>query len=397
LRSVNIFSDKILGVAYNLVKEFERGTHVIKVLSVFGTRPEAIKMVPLVLAMGEHDEIDSKVCVTAQHRELLDQVLTPFNVVPDYDLNIMSVGQTLTDITTKVLLGLAPVLQDAKPDILLVHGDTTTTFAASLAAFYARVSVGHVEAGLRSYDKYRPYPEEINRKLTTAIADLYFAPTNQSRGNLLKENIPGEQIFVTGNTAIDLIRHTIKSGYRFQANALNEIDFTKQIILMTAHRMENRGKPMENICHAVKRIVRDNPDVFLVWPVHPGKAVVEPAYAILGGEERVLLTEPLGVFDMHNLMKRTHLLLTDSGGLQEESPSFNLPTVVLREVTERPEGLAAGTLVLAGVNEENIYNEASRLLTDKAAYEKMAAVPNPFGDGNASARIIEAIIKKRGQ
>lgn len=364
----------------------------MKVLSVFGTRPEATKMVPLVLAMDAHPQIDSKICVTAQHRELLDQVLKPFDIVPDFDLNIMSVGQTLTDITTKVLQGLAPVLAEFNPDILLVHGDTTTTFAASLAAFYARVKVGHVEAGLRSHDKYRPYPEEINRKLTTAIADLYFAPTLQSRDNLLKENIPEKLISITGNTAIDFIRYTVKDDYRFQAEELNSIDFTKRIILMTAHRMENRGKPMEDICHAVKRIVRDNPDVFLVWPVHPGKAVVEPAHAILGDQERILLTQPLDVFDMHNLMKRAYLLLTDSGGLQEESPSFNLPTVVLREVTERPEGLIAGTLVLAGVNTDNIYNEATRLLTDKEAHAKMAAVPNPFGDGKASERIIQRIL-----
>ena len=350
-------------------------------------------MIPLVLAMDKHPQIESKVCVTAQHRELLDQMLAPFNIVPDFDLDIMTVGQTLADVTTKVLRGLAPVLEQYKPDILLVHGDTTTTFAASLAAFYARVSVGHVEAGLRSYDKYRPYPEEINRKLTTALADLFFAPTEQSRDNLLKENIPADTIFVTGNTAIDLIAHTVRDDYRFQAESLNGIDFTKRVILMTAHRMENRGKPMENICNAAKRLVRDNPDVFLVWPVHPGRAVQEPAHAILGGRERVLLTEPLGVFDMHNLMKRAYLMLTDSGGIQEETPSFDLPAVVLREVTERPEGLAAGTLVLAGVDEDAIYKEATRLLTDPAAHAKMAAVPNPFGDGLASERIIEAILK----
>jgi len=364
-----------------------------KVLSVFGTRPEAIKMMPLILAMDKHPDIDSKVCVTAQHRELLDQVLVPFGIVPDFDLNIMAVGQTLADITTKVLQGLAPVLNEFKPDILLVHGDTTTTFAASLAAFYAQVRVGHVEAGLRSYDKYRPYPEEINRKLTTAIADLYFAPTLQSQDNLIKENVPRELIYVTGNTAIDLIRYTAKESYRFQTDALNHLDFTKRIILMTAHRRENWGAPMENICHAVKRIVCDHPDVIVVWPVHPGKAVLEPAHAILGDTKRVLLTEPMGVFDMHNLMKRANLILTDSGGLQEEAPSFNLPTIVLREVTERPEGLLAGTLVLAGVCADAIYNEATRLLTDKVAYAKMAAVPNPFGDGQASERIIEAILQ----
>ena len=365
---------------------------MLKVLSVFGTRPEAIKMVPLVLAMNSHPAIDSKVCVTAQHRELLDQVLIPFNITPDYDLNIMSVGQTLTDITTKVLQGLAPILADAKPDILLVHGDTTTTFAASLAAFYAQVKVGHVEAGLRSYDKYRPFPEEVNRKLTTAIADLYFAPTAQSRDNLLKENIPQGRIHVTGNTAIDLVKHTRQEDYTFQCAALNGLDYTKKIILMTAHRMENRGEPMENICRAARRIVQDNPHVELVWPVHPGRAVAEPAHAILGGVERVLLVEPLGVFDMHNLMARAHLILTDSGGLQEEAPSFGLPTVVLREVTERPEGLTAGTLVLAGVAEEDIYHEVTRLLTDEKTYKKMASVPNPFGDGEASQRIVEAML-----
>jgi len=368
---------------------------MVKVLSVFGTRPEATKMVPLVMAMNKHPEIDSKVCVTAQHRELLDQVLTPFNIKPDYDLNIMSVGQTLTDVTTKVLQGMAPILADAKPDILLVHGDTITTFAASLAAFFAKVSVGHVEAGLRTYDKYRPYPEEINRKLTTAIADLYFAPTEQSRDNLLKENIPGKTIFVTGNTALDLINYTAQDNYRFKSDALNNIDFTKRVLIMTAHRMENRGKPIENICHAAKRVVADNPDVFLVWPVHPGKAASEPVHAILGGQDRILLLEPWCVFDMHNLMKRAYLMLTDSGGIQEEAPSFNLPTIVLREVTERPEGLLAGTMVLAGVDEDRIYNEATRLLTDRLAYDKMAAALNPYGDGKASERIIEALLREK--
>ena len=369
---------------------------MIKVLSVFGTRPEAIKMVPLILALQNNPGIDSKICVTAQHRELLDQVLAPFKITPDYDLNIMSIGQTLTDITTKVLQGLAKIIEDAKPDILLVHGDTTTAFAASLAAFYAKVKVGHVEAGLRSYDKYRPFPEEVNRKLTTAIADLYFAPTEQSRQNLLKEGIPAGAIFVTGNTVIDLISHTVQDNYKFDVPVLNKLDFTKPIVLMTAHRMENRGKPMEAICKAAKRLVESHPNIQLVWPVHPGRAVSEPANAILGGQERVLLTEPLGVFDMHNLMKRSYLLLTDSGGLQEESPSFNLPAIVLREVTERPEALAAGTIVLAGVCEDNIYNEAVRLLNDNEAYSRMASVPNPFGDGKASGRIVDAVIKTCG-
>ena len=370
----------------------------ITVLSVFGTRPEALKMVPLVLALGESSFINSKVCVTAQHRELLDQVLVPCGVVPDYDLNIMSAGQTLTDVTSRALQGLVPVLEEVKPDILLVHGDTTTTFAAALAAFYARVRVGHVEAGLRSYDKYRPYPEEVNRMMTTSIANLHFAPTEQSRDNLLKENVPADSIFVTGNTAIDLIRHTVKNNYVFQEEDLNSAGLQealasgKRVILMTAHRRENWGQPMENICRAVGRVVRENPDVFLVWPVHPGKSVTEPAQAILGGQERVLLTKPLDVFDMHNLMKCAYLLLTDSGGLQEESPSFDLPTIVLREVTERPEGQAAGTLTLAGVSEASIYNEATRLLGDKVAYKAMASAKNPFGDGRASERIVDAIL-----
>jgi UDP-N-acetylglucosamine 2-epimerase (non-hydrolysing) len=308
----------------------------------------------------------------------------------------MKAGQTLTDITSRVLREFAPVLEETRPDILLVHGDTTTTFAASLAAFYARVSVGHVEAGLRSYDKFRPYPEEMNRKLTTSLADFHFAPTQLSRENLLKENVPQGKIYVTGNTAIDLIKYTIRENVKFNNNALNNVDFTKRVILMTAHRRENWGRPLEEICRAVKRVIDDFPDTLLVWPVHPGKAVVEPARAILGDAERVLLTEPLDIFDMHNMMKRAHLLLTDSGGLQEESPSFDLPTIVLREVTERPEGLSAGTLVLAGVSQTSVYNETARLLTDRGAYKKMSDAKNPFGDGNASERIIGTIIENLG-
>jgi len=366
----------------------------INVMSVFGTRPEAAKMIPLVLELREHPQINSMICVTAQHRELLDQVINPFNVIPDYDLDIMSLGQTLTDITTRVLQGLVDVLEEAKPDILLVHGDTTTTFAASLAAFYAKIKVGHVEAGLRSYDKYRPYPEEINRKLTSAIADYFFAPTEMSRNNLINENIPAEHIYVTGNTAIDLIKYTVKDDYKFQCEELNAIDFSKRIILVTAHRRENWGQPMVNICNALKRIIQAHPDTFLVWPVHPGKAVIEPVRAILGelGKDRILLTEPINVFDMHNLMKRAYLLLTDSGGLQEEAPSFDLPTIVLREVTERPEGQLAGTLLLAGVGEDGIYSDTARLLTDDKLHLAMGNIENPFGDGNASARIVEAIL-----
>jgi UDP-N-acetylglucosamine 2-epimerase (non-hydrolysing) len=319
-------------------------------------------------------------------------MLEPFGIVPDFDLNLMTAGQTLTDITARVITELAPVLEKMRPNILLVHGDTTTTFAASLAAFYARVAVGHVEAGLRSFDKFRPYPEEINRKLTTAIADFHFAPTELSRKNLLAESVPSEKIFITGNTAIDMISHTVCE--KFHNNALEQVDFSGRVILMTAHRRENWGKPLSDICAAVKRILQDFPSTFLVWPVHPNKTVSETAREILGNVPRVLLTEPLDIFDMHNMMKRARLLLTDSGGLQEEAPTFDLPTIVLREVTERPEGLAAGTLALAGVGEESVYGEVSRLLTDRAAYEKMANAENPFGDGRASKKIITAILEE---
>lgn len=367
------------------------------VLSVFGTRPEAAKMVPLLLEMRADSRLKSVVCVTAQHRELLDGMIAPFGIIPDYDLNLMKAGQSLTDINARVLQGLAPILADVKPDILLVQGDTTTVFAAALAAFYAQVNVGHIEAGLRSHDKYRPYPEEINRKMTTAIADLHFAPTELSRDNLLKENVPNANIIVTGNTAIDMLKYTTTdAGFctgKFINPALESIDFTKRVILMTAHRRENWGQPMENICRAVKRIITDFPDTFVVWAVHPGKAAHEPPHRLLSNTPPVLLTTPLDIFDMHNIMRKATLVLTDSGGIQEEAPSFDLPTVVLRDVTERPEGLAAGTLTLAGVEEDSIYNEAARLLTDQAAYKKMATTKNPFGDGHASARIIEAIVQ----
>jgi len=363
----------------------------MKILVTFGTRPEAYKMIPLLIELMRETALETKICITAQHRELLDQAMEPFGMKADFDFDIMTVGQTLTDITTKVLQCLPAVIEDFKPDIMLVHGDTTTTFAASLAAFYSKVRIGHVEAGLRTHNKYSPYPEEMNRKLTTALADLFFAPTEVSRANLLRENIPDSSIFVTGNTAIDLIKYTTKENYRFKTEALNDLDFSRRIILMTAHRGESRGEPMKNICRAALKIVDDHPDVVLVWPVHPGKAVTEPAYAILGGHERVLLTEPVNIFDMHNLMDRAYLLLTDSGGLQEEAPSFDLPVVVLREVTERPEGKDAGTLVLSGVDEQSIYEAAKELLTDKSLYATMALTNNPFGDGNASGRIVEVI------
>jgi len=364
---------------------------MIKVLSVFGTRPEATKMVPLMLALKDATGIDSKICVTAQHRELLDQVLDPLGIKPDLDLNIMTVGQSLADVTNRVLTGLAPVINDVKPDILLVHGDTTTTFAAGLAAFYAKVAIGHVEAGLRSFDKYRPYPEEINRKLVTQVADMHFAPTANSRENLLREGVPDASIFVTGNTAIDLLKYTARDNYTFECDALNKLDTSKRLLLMTAHRQENLGQPLEAICRAVRRLVEDFPDTMLVWPVHPNKLVKDTAHRLLAGHDQILLTEAVSVFDLHNLMKCAYLLLTDSGGLQEESPAFDLPTLVLREVTERPEGLTAGTLALAGVKEDAIYAHGVKLLTDRVAYEKMAKAENPFGDGRASERIIAAI------
>ncbi|MCL2499730.1 MAG: UDP-N-acetylglucosamine 2-epimerase (non-hydrolyzing) [Defluviitaleaceae bacterium] len=367
----------------------------VKVLTVFGTRAEANKMVPLVLELAKRAEsgvLESRVCVTAQHRELLDQSLIPFGVVPDWDLNVMTTGQSMGDVVNRILTGMKPIIDGYKPDILLVHGDTTTTFAAALSAFYAKVAVGHVEAGLRTYDKYRPYPEEMNRKLTTALTDLHFAPTELSRDYLLKENIPDSSIFVTGNTAVDMLAYTASDEYRFQNDVLNGLDFTRRILLMTAHRRENIGLAMENICRAVGRIAADFPDVQLIWPMHPNGAGREESKKYLAHLNNVFLTSAVEIHDMHNLMKRSYLILSDSGGIQEEAPSFNIPVVVLREVTERPEGLAAGTLVLAGVEEETIYAAAARLLTDKEAYACMAAASNPFGDGKASKRIVDAIL-----
>jgi UDP-N-acetylglucosamine 2-epimerase (non-hydrolysing) len=367
----------------------------VKILTVFGTRAEANKMIPLVLALAERAKsgaLESRVCVTAQHREMLDMSLTPFGIKPDADLNIMTAGQSQGDVVSRVLAGLAPVIGDYRPDILLVHGDTTTTFAAALAAFHAKVAVGHVEAGLRSYDKYRPYPEEMNRKLTTALTDLHFAPTETAREYLLKENVPGASVFVTGNTAVDMLAHTVSEGYCFQNDALNRLDFGKRIVLMTAHRRENMGPPMEAICRAAGRLAADFTDIQILWPMHLNGAGRAESQKYLAHLPNVLLTQALGIFDMHNIMKRSYLILSDSGGIQEEAPSFNVPVVVLREVTERPEGLAAGTLVLAGVEEESIYKAVAHLLTDAQARGEMAAVSNPFGDGKASGRIIDAIL-----
>jgi len=370
----------------------------IKVMSVFGTRPEAIKMAPLVKALEAEEKVESIVCVTAQHREMLDQVLQIFSLTPEYDLNIMQPFQTLAGITTRALNGLEDVIAKEKPDIVLVHGDTSTTFAGALAAYYNQVKVGHVEAGLRTYDKYQPFPEEMNRRLTGALTDLHFAPTPLAKAHLLKENISEDTIFVTGNTVIDALAHTIEEDYIFSVDELNQIDFAhRRVIAMTAHRRENLGEPLKQICRAVRRIVEDYPDVEVVYAVHKNPAVMEPVQEILGGIARVHLTEPLDLKDMHNLMARAYLVLTDSGGLQEEVPSMNKPVLVLRNVTERPEGLEAGTLKLAGNEEENVYEMTKMLLEDCDIYKSMTQAANPFGDGYASRRIIESILYHFGE
>jgi UDP-N-acetylglucosamine 2-epimerase len=365
----------------------------IKIMTVFGTRPEAIKMAPLVKELAKNDVLDSQVCVTAQHRQMLDQVLDIFQIKPDYDLNIMQDRQTLIDITTRAVEGLYNVFQESKPDMILVHGDTTTTFAASLAAFYAKVKVGHVEAGLRTYDKYSPYPEEMNRKLTGAIADLHFAPTVANKENLLKENVDEKNIYVTGNTVIDALSSTVMTDYKFSDSILKNYDFgKKRVILVTAHRRENIGQPLENICTALRRLCEDVPDISIIYPVHLNPVVRETANRILGGHERIHLINPLNVQDMHNLMNRSTLIMTDSGGLQEEAPSLGKPVLVLRNETERPEAVKAGTVKLLGTDAEVVYKEARLLLDDHSEYQRMARAINPYGDGQASRRITEALI-----
>lgn len=365
----------------------------IKVMTIFGTRPEATKMAPLIKAMEKNERINSIVCVTAQHRQMLDQALDIFKIKPDYDLDIMQESQSLTEITTRSLTGLEKVMKKEKPDIVLVHGDTTTTFAGALAAFYSQIKVGHVEAGLRTYDKYQPFPEEMNRRLTGGVADLHFAPTKLAKEHLLKENIRPKDIFITGNTAVDCLKTTIEENYTFSLDELNKIDYkNKRVITMTAHRRENIGEPLENICQAVRRIVNDYEDVEVVYAVHFNPLVRKTAREILGGVKRVHLTDPIDMKDMHNLMNLSYFVMTDSGGLQEEVPSMGKPVLVLRNVTERPEGIEAGTLRLSGVSEENIYKEASVLLNDGEAYKKMARAKNPFGDGFAAERIVDAIL-----
>jgi len=365
----------------------------MKVLSIFGTRPEAIKMGPVVKVIEAKDELKSIVCVTAQHREMLDQVLDVFDITPDYDLDIMKSKQSLTDITRRALKGLEEVIIKVKPDLVLVHGDTTTTFVGALAAFYQQVPVGHVEAGLRTFNKYEPFPEEMNRKLTGVLADLHFAPTTTAEKHLLDEGINPEQIFVTGNTVIDALSATISDDYKFTVDELNHIDFSnKKIIAMTAHRRENLGEPLKNICKGVLAVVEANEDVEVVYAVHLNPLVQKVANDILGNHKRIHLVAPLELKDMHNLLNRSYIVMTDSGGLQEEVPSMGKPVLVLRNVTERPEGVEAGTLKLVGTDKDLIVKSANELLNNKTAYEKMAQAVNPYGDGKASGRIVEHIL-----
>lgn len=369
----------------------------IKVLTVFGTRPEAIKMAPLAIELNKYENIDAKVCVTAQHRQMLDQVLEIFKIKPDYDLDIMKDRQTLAGITTRVLEGMDDVIKAEKPDIILVHGDTSTSFVAALAGFYNQVKVGHVEAGLRTYDKYSPFPEEMNRQLTGRIADMNFSPTAQNKANLLKENVDESTIFITGNTVIDALKTTVQPNYRFKDKTLNEIDFeNRRVIIVTAHRRENLGKPLENICNALKHIVEKYEDVELVYPVHLNPAVRETAFGILGDTERVHLIDPLDVLELHNAMSKSFMVMTDSGGIQEEAPALAKPVLVLRRETERPEAVEAGTVKIAGVDKDVIISLAEELLDSEDAYNKMAHAANPYGDGNASKRICEALLYEFG-
>lgn len=362
-----------------------------KVMTIFGTRPEAIKMAPLVLELEKHpEEIESIVTVTAQHRQMLDQVLTTFAIKPNYDLNIMKDRQTLIDVTTNALQGLDKVMKEAKPDIVLVHGDTATTFIASLAAFYNQIAIGHVEAGLRTWNKYSPYPEEMNRQLTGVMADLHFSPTEKSRQNLLDENKNDATIFVTGNTAIDALKTTVSEDYTHPV--LDAIG-TDRMILLTAHRRENLGEPMRNMFKAIKRLLAEHDDIQVVYPMHMNPVVRETANEILGDDPRIHLIEPLEVFDFHNFAAKSYMILTDSGGIQEEAPSLGKPVIVLRDTTERPEGIEAGTLKLAGTEEETIYNLSKELLVNKNAYNLMAKASNPYGDGHASERIVKALLQ----
>ena len=364
-----------------------------KIITIFGTRPEAIKMAPLIKELEKREEIESKVCVTAQHREMLDQVLELFDIQPDFDLNIMQTKQTLTGITNRVLEGLEEVFKEENPDMILVHGDTTTTFAGGLAAFYQQIKVGHVEAGLRTFNKYFPFPEEMNRKLTGSLADLHFAPTKGSKENLLREGIKENDIYITGNTVIDAMKHTVEENYIFQNDELNNIDFSKKIIMITAHRRENWGEGIQNICIALNKIVEENNDVELVYLVHLNPVVKDVVFERLGGKDRIHLLSPLDTKETHNLMNKSFMVMTDSGGLQEEAPHLGKPVLVLRDVTERPEAVEAGTVKLVGTDIERIVDEANELLRNPEAYFKMSKSINPYGDGIASQRIADAIFK----
>ena len=368
----------------------------VKVMSVFGTRPEAIKMAPLVLELKKREGIESICCVTGQHREMLDSVMGIFDLKADYDLNIMEPRQTLTTITTKTLTGMEHVISEAKPDLVLVHGDTSTTFAGALSAFYHQIPVGHVEAGLRTYDRYSPFPEELNRTLVGDLATLHFSPTRANAENLRREAVMGD-IFITGNTVVDAMRYTVRPDFRFSSPELEKVDWSKRVIVMTCHRRENYGQPMHDIMEAVKAVMLAHPDIELVYPVHLSPVVRECAFGILGGVPGVHLIDPLNVEEMHNLMSRCYFVMTDSGGLQEEAPSLGKPVLVLRKETERPEAVAAGTVRLAGVDKGSIIALAEQLLTDKELYRSMAHAVNPYGDGSACVRIADAIEWHFGQ
>lgn len=365
----------------------------MKIMTVFGTRPEAIKMCPLILELKKHADIDCRVCLTGQHREMLKQVMKAFRITGDYNLDIMKTGQTLTSITIDVLEKMESVLKSDRPDLVLVHGDTTTSYAAALAAFYQQIPVGHVEAGLRTGNIYSPFPEEMNRLMTGRLATLHFAPTERNRRNLADENVT-DHVYVTGNTVIDAFKVTVKEGYRYNNKQLQEADFNnRKVILVTAHRRENLGVPLQNICNALKQLVQEQDDVQIVYPVHPNPAVKDTVYSILKDRERVLLIDPIDVLDMHNLIAGSYMVMTDSGGLQEEAPSFGKPVLVMRTETERPEAVEAGTVKVVGVEQENIYGEARQLLTDEEAYTGMARAVNPYGDGHASERIAGHILE----
>ena len=367
----------------------------IKVMSIFGTRPEAIKMAPLVQRLGQTEGIESLCCVTAQHRQMLDSVLESFQITPDYDLNIMQPNQTLASIISRTLQGMEPVFQQAKPDLVLVHGDTTTTLAGALAAMLHQIPVGHVEAGLRTYDKASPFPEELNRTLVGDIAQLHFAPTRANADNLKKEAVTGD-IFITGNTVIDAMQTTVRPDFVFQNELLNQLDYRKPVIVMTCHRRENYGEPMAAIMQAVRRLAQAHPEVCIVYPVHLSPVVRECAFGHLQGLDNVHLIDPLDVEQMHNLIARCSFVMTDSGGLQEEAPAMGKPVLVLRRETERPEAVQAGTVALAGVDEAQVFRMAEQLLTDPAAYARMAHAVNPYGDGHACERIAQAIAWRFG-